>query len=340
MSAPSTAPAPAAEVTTTIVEVTTTIVEAPTTIVEAPATNLGDDADRTDPCASADADTTGTLANLELVETSGLVASRNHADLLWAHNDGGDRPGVFAVGADGGDLGLHRLAGVDAVDVEDIAIMGSGADSALLLGDIGDNGQNRETISVFRFPEPDPVDVEAVADVEIFTFRYPDRPHNAETLLVDESTNRIVIVTKEQDEAAGGRAGVGRTQSSLVFEGDLAGHGSGPVDLVEVGTLDTVALESRMGVRATAHPTSVLGFGGVPTGGDVSPDGSLIALRTYATVWVWTRRGDQSVAEALQGDPCEVVSAVETQGESIAFDGDALVTVSEGAAAPLHRLHR
>ena len=46
-------------------------------------------------------------------------------------------------------------------------------------------------------------------------------------------------------------------------------------------------------------------------------------MRTYATVWVWPRHPDQTVAEALQGEPCEPISATEAQGEaqSAAPDG-------------------
>jgi hypothetical protein len=83
----------------------------------------------------------------------------------------------------------------------------------------------------------------------------------------------------------------------------------------------------------------VRGVGWLPTGGDISPDGALIAVRTYATVFVWAREDGQSLAEALAGTPCEAPSAVEPQGEAITFDAaaDAYFTVSEGAQPPLYR---
>ena len=60
-------------------------------------------------CSGAEVDATGTVANVALNEASGLVASRTNPGVLWSHNDGGERPGVFALGLDGADLGVHPL---------------------------------------------------------------------------------------------------------------------------------------------------------------------------------------------------------------------------------------
>jgi hypothetical protein len=75
------------------------------------------------------------------------------------------------------------------------------------------------------------------------------------------------------------------------------------------------------------------------TGGDISPDGALIAIRTYGGVFIWPRADGETVAESLMGTPCEAPAAIEAQGEAIAFDaeGDAYFTVSEGAQPPLYR---
>ncbi len=289
-------------------------------------------------CARAGVDTWGVVENDRLTEASGLVASRAHPDVLWSHNDGGMTPGVFAIGSDGFDLGFHRLDGVDAVDIEDIALVSTGDGDDILLADIGDNARVRDSITVFRFSEPDPALVGEATDVERLEFVYPDGPHNAEVLLVDDVAGRVVIVTKEQARATDGTADdFGDTRPSLVFEGSLDGHGAGPVELVPAGLIDMPRLE-RLATASGPHPATLLGFGGVPTGGDVSADGALIALRTYETVWLWPREPGQSVAEALAGEPCEVMVASEAQGEAIAFVGGELVTLGEGVNQPLYRL--
>ncbi len=291
-------------------------------------------------CGRTGVDSSTTVANPELDEASGLAVSRAHPGVVWAHNDGGDA-GVFAIGVDGVDLGFHPVDGLDAEDIEDMAIA-SGADGDVLyLADIGDNGLERRSVRLYRFAEPDPGVVEPIMAVEVLEFVYPDRPHNAETLLVDELENRAVIVTKEQAASPDGNPDrFGRTEPAIVFEGDLATAGAEPRELVAVGTIDTVGLEALGASDTPPHPASLLGFGGVVTGGDVSADEALIALRTYEAVWVWSRPADQSVSEALASEPCRAVSVSEPQGEAVAFDSEGLLTLGEGVGKPLNRLAR
>ncbi len=287
-------------------------------------------------CREATPSALGTVQNPVLDEASGLVASRRHPGVLWAHDDG-STAGVFALGADGSDLGFHPVMVDGAIDVEDIAMRSGPDGDEILLGDIGDNEAVRPSIRIYRFAEPDPGVTAAVTDVEVLEFVYPDGPHNAEVLLVDDAGDRIVIVTKEQREVDGVPTGFGPTAPSFVFEGPLDGHEAGPVELIAAGTLDAPLLETRT-VSPTQHPSTVLGFGGVPTGGDVTADGSLIALRTYEAIWVWDRPAGRSVAESLTSEPCQVQAAPERQGEAVAFLDGALLTVSEGVNPSLFRL--
>jgi hypothetical protein len=278
----------------------------------------------------------GTIGNEDLVEASGLVASRAHPGVLWSHNDGGDNPGVFALGTDGSDNGFHPLDADDVTDVEDIALGRDGDADVLYLADIGDNRSDRKSVRVYRFPEPDPASLEPITEFDVLEYVYPDRPHNAETQLVDDANQRLVIVTKEQAPDADGQPDrFGRTEPSFVFEGPL--EGDEPIELTPVGSIDTPQLETRT-VSDGLHPATALGFGGVPTGGDVSPDGSLVALRTYEAVWVWPREPGQSVADAFGNEPCQVTSVPEPQGEAVAFVDDGLVTIGEGVNPPLNRL--
>ncbi len=278
----------------------------------------------------------GAVENPDLTEASGLVASRSHPGVLWSHNDGAAGAGVYGIGADGSDLGFHPLDTVDAVDVEDIAILGGPDGDELLLADIGDNGLGRNGIRLLRFDEPDPAAPGPVAEVEVLEFTYPDGPHNAETLLVDERNRRFVVVTKEQELVEGRVDPFGRTAPSFVFDGDLDGS---QTELRLVGMLDTTELEA-INSDPTTHPATLVGFGGVPTGGDVAVDGSMVALRTYEAIWVWQRRPDESVADALFEVPCQVRTVSERQGEAVAFLGDGLITVGEGDRAELHALGR
>jgi hypothetical protein len=149
----------------------------------------------------------------------------------------------------------------------------------------------------------------------------------------------VVIVTKEQLDDAGVQDDLGATAASFVFEGPLDGASDRPVELRAVGMIDMPTLDERA-YRSPRHPAGLIGAGGVPTGGDVSVEGSLVALRTYETVWLWTRSEPQSVAEALLGEPCEVRAAFERQGEAVAFAPGGLVTLGEGEGRPLHLIAR
>jgi len=290
-------------------------------------------------CARRGVVIAGVVENSELGEASGLVASRTHPGALWSHNDGGDGDRLFGIGDDGRDLGVHELAGIDATDVEDVAIAKGTTGDDILLADIGDNELSRSSIRIYRFREPDPAAPAPIEWIEILEFVYPDRPHNAETLLVDDASNRVVIVTKEQRLDDGQPDAFGRTEPSFIFEGALDGHGDAPVELVPAGTIDTIGLE-LLNDQPNLHPAGLLGFGGVPTGGDVSADGSRVALRTYEALWLWPRRPAQSVAEALASEPCQVATANERQGEAVGFVDGALMTLGEGVNQPLHELGR
>jgi hypothetical protein len=250
------------------------------------------------------------VASPELTEVSGLAASRRHPDVLWAHNDSGGGADVFAVGLDGSDRGRFELQGAEAVDWEDMALgpaPGGGAD-VLYLGDIGDNRARRDHVVVYRVAEPAPGPPGVpLAGVEALALDYPDGPRDAEALLADPRTGDLFVV----DKVLLGPATAYRLPATATPGGRSTLERAGPV----------------------AVPP-----GEIVTGADISADGSVVAVRTYAAVFLWDRGPGQSVADALAGEPCRAPSAVEGQGESIALtaDGRGWLTVSEGQHPPVN----
>src|SRR5687767_12309589 len=81
----------------------------------------GDAADDDPSCNASSGTEVGTLRDDKLVESSGLVASRKNPDVLWVHNDAGDKPRLFAVSTKGTALTRIDVAGAEARDWEDIA---------------------------------------------------------------------------------------------------------------------------------------------------------------------------------------------------------------------------
>lgn len=249
----------------------------------------------------------GNVADGGLTELSGIVSSRRAPDAWWVHEDSGQAAVLVAVDGAGVTLSEHPLP--DAFeDFEDLAAAVDPVTDTptLFLGDIGDNGHSRDAIAVWVAAEPDPRVDGALAPLRM-ELTYPDGPHNAETLLVDPVTFDLYIVTK----VSSGRASVYVKRA--------------PHD-----TLGPFVLEA-LGDRQTLELTA--------TGGDVSPDGSLVAVRDYtSTARIFVRDGYRPLEDAFDQAPCEIGIHDEQQGEAIGFtpDGAGVVTVSEGGNPALY----
>lgn len=245
------------------------------------------------------------IAFPELAEASGLVHSRTQA-LLWAHNDSGDVARVFAVSLAGERLATLELAGIVPFDWEALALgPGPGEGEHLYVGDIGDNAKMRPTIEVHRFAEPPDVlaigsDPLVIGEVESFALTYPGGPRDAEAMLVDPLSGELVIVTKGADTEL-------FRKTAPLSEGEL---------------------------EALPTPNFPSAFA---TAADVSASGDFVAIRGYVDAFGWLRAPEQSVGEALLGEPCELPLAAEQQGEALAFDAMGLgyLTLGEGLEQPL-----
>lgn len=257
----------------------------------------------------------GTVQNGELDEASGIAASRQNANVLWAHNDSGDTARVFAMNVQGTHLGIYNLSGAGAVDWEDMAI-GPGPTpglSYLYLGDIGDNYGQYSSIRVFRVPEPvvsstqAPV-VTTLTGVETITLRYPGGTgRDAETLMVDPLTKDIYVVSKRESKSRLYRAAYPQSTGAPI-------------------TMDYVAELSW----------------NMATGGDISADGDEILIRGYHNASLWSRPLGGSIAAAIGGPSTSVSLVSEPQGEAICFDAAGLgyYTTSEYPNQPIYYFAR
>lgn len=258
-----------------------------------------------------------TLEDRRIGESSGLVASRRDPGLFWTHNDSGDGPFVYAFDRAGRSRGTWRVEGAQAIDWEDIAA-GPGparGQSYLYAADIGDNGRERESVVVYRFPEPDPDaeqsggrEARKTEPAEAIRLKYPDGAHNAEALAVHPATGDLYVVTK-----ANAAAGVYKLAA--------------PFDPKVVNTLTKVAT-----LRGPDF------FGTLVTGADISPDGRRVALCDYAQGYELTLpEGAKDFDEVWRQTPTALSLGARLQGESIAYrlDGAALLATSEKTPTPL-----
>ena len=172
-------------------------------------------------------------------------------------------------------------------------------DGVLWLSDTGDNRRVRETIALTSLRPDD-------GSGELHRLTYPDGAHDAEALLI-ERDGRPVVVTK------GSRGGVYVASTRI---DDLPSPGPSP--LTKIGEV---------------------GFGGQVTGGAVSADGTVAALRTYTDAYLYYAP-DADIAKALTSGPgLRLELPTQPQGEAIAFDpAGNLVIGSESPGSVLQPL--
>jgi len=263
----------------------------------------------------------GTVAFPELKEASGIVASRNNANVLWMHNDSGDSARIYAIDTQGKKLGNYNLPGATNIDYEDIG-MGPGPVTNVLyiyVGDIGDNNAVRSNITVYQIPEPavygrqatNPITAN-LKGVRSITLNYPDGPVNAEALFVDPWTGDLFIATKQ-------------------------------TSITRIYTVTKAALD--------ANDTNILTFVrqlnfDIVSGADISPTGKEIILRRESHAELWTRAPGQTISNALAGTSVLIPvigTPTEPNGEAIGFDydGSGYYTLSDDSTSqPLYYFAR
>jgi hypothetical protein len=247
-------------------------------------------------CSGSQPRQTGALPGAGLNEVSGLVASRTNAGVLWAHNDSGNAPRVFAIDTNGGLRATVTVNGAPLVDWEAIAIDGE----TLYVGDIGDNQRVRPAIALARVPEPALTATRVTATA--FEVRYPDGPHDAEAMMIDPVNDRIVIVTKE-------------------FGGNSAVY-STPLDAPGTLQLDT-QLELGPGELVTA--------GDISTRGDTI----VLRTYSHVLVWSRHGDESLAAAFAREPCAAPAPADLQGEALALMPPDERFVTTSEGAGSPL-----
>lgn len=249
----------------------------------------------------------------ELNESSGITRSGRSADVFWTHNDSGGKSVLYAFDLKGKVLGTLRLTGAKNRDWEDMAI-GPGPKPKqpyLYVGDIGDNGRRRESISIYRVLEPAKLnpDGDKTAAVEKFEFTYPGTPHDAEAMFVHPKSGDLYIVTKTR-----------RKEKPVVFKA-AAPHKAGTSrELTKVRELDL--------------PDDAVGsMLGRITGAAISPDGSRVVLCGYSISYEGVLpKNAKSFDEifAQSWNPLNLGQRAQGEGATYAADGLTLIATSEG----------
>lgn len=254
----------------------------------------------------------GTIEIKELTESSGLAASPCQPDVLWTHNDSGDKAKLFAINTKGEKLGEFKVTAAENIDWEDIAaIKNPDGECFLYIGDIGNNKRLRGEFEIYRVAEPliSENDLRSTENAEAIKFTYPDFRHDAETLLVHPKTGDIYILTKRISGA------------SAVYR--LA---------ADFSLSKTNTLEKLTDFTVPAVPNGFL------TGGDISPDGKSVILCDYFGAYELSLPdGAKNFDEIWKQKPLKIDLGERTQGEAITYSADetSIFATSERSNSPL-----
>src|SRR6266853_6234743 len=260
-----------------------------------------------------------------LVESSGVAVSRAYPDVLWTHNDSGDRPYLYATDLRGTDRGALLVPGADAIDWEDIALgpcpvdFSLRASACVYLADTGDNLEFRPFVTIYAIPEPAPP--ERASDTlgttrapAVLRLRYPDGPHDVEAVYVSPRDTAVYLVSK----------GATRGSAIRLYRVDRsAWRATDTTSDIVVATL-VQTLDIR--------PSS--GAGRLVTAGAIRPDGRVVALRTYTEIYLFYPGVGGRLLLARQ-HPCNI-SGIEIGGEAIDFldDSTFVMTSEAGRSRP------
>jgi len=263
----------------------------------------------------------GTTQNERLTELSGLAVSRRNDDLLWAVNDSGDEPRLYALGKDGRDRGVLRVRGATNNDWEDLAAFTFEGESYLLIGDVGDNLAWRSEVTLYIVPEPPLVAERFASDAEVspvrvLRVRYPDGPLDCESVAVDVTTRQILLLSK-------------RTTPPVLYALPL-----------ELGGAAKHAANSMLLAQRLTPVMTISDQDSVPTSMDIAADGSQAIVITYHSAYLFARRPDESWQNAFARTPSRLRMPRMRAMEAVALapDGQTIFASSEGWPAPIYRV--
>lgn len=277
-------------------------------------------------------ETTGRLPAV-IVEASGLAASRRDPAIFWTHADSFEEPVLFAIGADGVLRGTARVEGLKNVDWEDVASFILDGRAWLLIADTGDNNARRSDCALYVVAEPAPAELRADRELGVpvawkIPVTYPDGPRDCEAVAVDVTEGVVYLLAKR-----------------------AAPHGLYTVPLRAAREGAPVAAARRVGEMPAFPPASDKSrflpipsglYRAQPTAMDFSADGSRALVLTYGEAMVYSKKRDESWAEALARPGVALAPHGLFQAEAAAFDreSEAVYVTGEGVGAALLRYRR
>jgi len=271
---------------------------------------------------------TGAINHPELSEVSGLAASTRRNNTLWAINDSGNKPKLYALQHTGQSLASFKV-GVKNQDWEDLASAWIDGESYLFIADIGDNRQRKDehTIHIFAEPNLNHPQIEPLLPLHTLRFRYPDGAHDAESMAVADGW--IYVLTKESHTN-------GKRQASQVYR--LA------LNLSDLNNIQVARKIASIAIPAYSIESSLIeSLSGLdisqPTAFDIDAQNRYAYLLTYRSVFRYKRESHESWADVLARPRKRIHTHSLSQAEALAVSENGVVWfTSEKRPAPLWAL--
>lgn len=279
-------------------------------------------------------------------EASGLAYSTRHRALLWTHNDNINDPGsmrrvtpfLYGIAPDGQPQIRVELTGLTQRDWEAIESTRLDGVDTLVVADSGDNRDSWPDYALWFIPEPDtltPSGRVSTSPAALLRYRYPGGPADTEAMTVDTASHEVLLLSKREDpprlfslplsarhpyDASRGDSDRQRLRASPVHEARLVGPMGGLVPTDPINWL-----LSPLTGRQTSLPTDMA----------LSPNGRVLAVLTYSSLYFFRREPDQGWAEAIRRPVASRSLPRIEQWEGLAFstDGRYVSIVREGTGA-------
>jgi hypothetical protein len=234
------------------------------------------------------------IANKHVHESSGISKSSRYAGVFWTHNDSGGKPSIYPLFLDGHDRAEYnknriKVKGAQNRDWEEIA---SYPGDRLVIGDFGNNANERKDLTLYIIPEPDPYEKKGKVQVEkriVFHFEdqeaFPPKLRNFDCEAMFARGKDVYLLTKHRSD----------TDTKLYkVVGDTA-------------------------VKLSTFP-----IGSKVTAADLSPDGKQAVVLSYDYLWLFVGENE----DIFNGRSYRLPIAL-GQCEAVCFDGESVIVTNE-----------
>ncbi|WP_396205840.1 hypothetical protein [Gemmatimonas sp.] len=266
-----------------------------------------------------DAVQTGRLADTELDESSGMVASVAEPGVFWSQNDSGNDEHLFAYDSTGRARGRVLVRGGKNRDWEALTTGPCAEGQCLVIGDVGDNLARRNDLTLYQIAEP-PQTAVSVPVLRTLSLRYADAPHDVEAMYAGPD-GTLWLVTKRPQRGSGGAL-----RPVRVYEVPRTAWDGGEYTARVVDSLPVTPEKGKLHDWVTDASLSPL-----------QPDGRRrVVLLTYGAVYVFD-------ADPATGRPGALMARCtlpirEDTAESVAWLGDGRIQVgTEGTGGAIYR---